>query len=189
LRLSLACAEFILHRDGRIRSISFTVSQAGVVRGALKALGDTSDYAFLDVGCGKGRAAIVASEFPFREITGIELSAELADIARRNVEKMSQRFPGRRPITIRTGNALDLALPPGKSVLYMYHPFGREVMERFAAKLESALEAPEVCGCHSIRSVRNWLRTGRERHGSDLAKRPACAPYAARPDRTENRCS
>jgi len=130
--------------SGFVRAYGYVGSQAGVVRGALKALGDTRDYAFVDVGCGKGRVAIVASEFPFREITGIELSPELADIARRNVEKMSQRFPGRPPITIRTGNVLDFALPPGKSVLYMYHPFGREVMKRFAAKLESALEAPDA---------------------------------------------
>jgi SAM-dependent methyltransferase len=130
--------------SGSVGSYGYGGSQAGVVRGALKALGDTRDYAFVDVGCGKGRVAIVASEFPFREITGIELSAELADIARRNVEKMSQRFPGRPPIAIRTGNALDFELPPGKSVLYMYHPFGREPMKRFATKLESALEAPDA---------------------------------------------
>jgi SAM-dependent methyltransferase len=119
-------------------------SQAGVVRDALKALGDTRDYSFVDLGCGKGRVTIVASEFPFREITGIELSPELADIARRNVEKMSRRFPGRPPITIRAGNALDFALPPGKSVIFIYHTFGRELMKQFAAKLESALDAPDA---------------------------------------------
>src|SRR4029077_1295933 len=124
--------------------IGYAGSQAGVVRGALSALGDTRDYVFIDVGCGKGRAAIAASEFPFREIIGIELSAELADIARRNVLKISERFPDRPPIAIHAGNALDFSLPPRKSVIYTYHALGRELMKRFVAKLESALDAPDA---------------------------------------------
>jgi len=135
-----------IHADPKLAAaiIGYAGSQAGVVRGALGALGDTRDYAFIDVGCGKGRAAIAASEFPFREIIGIELSAELADIARRNVLKISERFPDRPPIAIHAGNALDFSLPPRKSVIYTYHALGRELMKRFVAKLESALDAPDA---------------------------------------------
>jgi SAM-dependent methyltransferase len=138
-----------IHTDQKLAAAisGYAGSQPGVIRSALSALGDTRDYVFIDIGCGKGRAAIAASEFPFREIIGVELSAELANIARRNILKISQRFPDRPPITIHTGNALDFALPPCKSVIYMYHPLGRELMKRFAAKLETALDvagAPEM---------------------------------------------
>jgi len=177
-----------IHADPKLAAaiIGYAGSQAGVVRGALSALGDTRDYVFIDVGCGKGRAAIVASEFPFREIIGIELSAELANIARGNVFKISERFPDRPPITIHTCNALDFAPPPRKSVIYMYHSLGRELMKRFAAKfgiragcsgctgdilglLQSGFwrgsgcitcVEPLVRRCHSLRSLRNWLWTG-----------------------------
>jgi hypothetical protein len=132
-----------IHADPKLAAAinGYAGSQAGVVRMALSALSDTSDYVFIDIGCGKGRAVIVASEFPFREIIGIELSTELANIARRNVWKISQRFPDRPPITIHAGNALDFALPPRKAVIYMYHSLGLELMKRFAAKLESTLDA------------------------------------------------
>ena len=135
-----------IHADPKLAAaiIGYAGSQAGVVRGALSALGDTRDYVFIDVGCGKGRAAIAASEFPFREIIGIELSAELANIARRNVLKISERFPDRPPIAIHAGNALDFSLPPRKSVIYTYHALGRELLKRFVAKLESALDAPDA---------------------------------------------
>lgn len=50
---------------------------------------DLAPYTFVDIGSGKGAAVMMASEFPFRRSVGIELSAELIAIARRNVEKFN----------------------------------------------------------------------------------------------------
>src|SRR5262245_35460876 len=41
---------------------------------------DPREYAFLDLGCGKGRVLLVAAQRPFRKIVGVEISAELAAI-------------------------------------------------------------------------------------------------------------
>src|SRR5579871_5889958 len=38
------------------------------------------DYSLFDLGCGKGRVLLLAAEYPFRSITGIELHAGLARI-------------------------------------------------------------------------------------------------------------
>jgi len=37
--------------------------------------GAISEYSFIDLGCGKGRAVMMASEFPFRQVIGVERSA------------------------------------------------------------------------------------------------------------------
>src|SRR5215469_1881738 len=37
-----------------------------------------TDYTFLDIGAGKGRAVLLASEFPFRQVIGVELNPALA---------------------------------------------------------------------------------------------------------------
>lgn len=50
-----------------------------------------SDYAFLDLGCGKGRIVLLASEYPFRQVTGVELHPGLAAIARRNLRLWTAR--------------------------------------------------------------------------------------------------
>src|SRR5208283_3490988 len=42
-------------------------------------------YTFIDIGAGKGRGLLVASEFHFRKVVGIELNPALAAIARSNV--------------------------------------------------------------------------------------------------------
>ena len=44
-----------------------------------------SSYTFIDVGAGKGRGLLVASEYHFRTVIGIELNPSLAGVARANV--------------------------------------------------------------------------------------------------------
>ena len=46
---------------------------------------DFENYTFVDLGSGKGRALLVASEFPFREVVGVEFARELHEIACKNV--------------------------------------------------------------------------------------------------------
>jgi hypothetical protein len=46
---------------------------------------DYPEWDFVDLGAGKGRALFVASRFAFRKIIGVELSADLCAIARRNI--------------------------------------------------------------------------------------------------------
>ena len=35
------------------------------------------DFTFIDIGCGKGRALLIAAQFPFRHLLGVEISTEL----------------------------------------------------------------------------------------------------------------
>src|SRR5580704_1214897 len=44
-----------------------------------------SSYTFIDIGAGKGRGLLVASEYHFRKVVGIELNPALAATARENV--------------------------------------------------------------------------------------------------------
>src|SRR5450755_1309381 len=41
-------------------------------------------YTFLDIGAGKGRGLLVASEYHFKKVVGIELNPALAAIGRKN---------------------------------------------------------------------------------------------------------
>ena len=116
-------------------------SQPSVVRRALNALGAVSDCTFVDLGCGKGRALAVATEFPFRQICGVELSPALAAQARSNAAALAKRLPGRALLTIAEANVVDFALPPGKLVLFNYHAFGPEIVAELVRKLEAALKA------------------------------------------------
>ena len=47
---------------------------------------DYSRYVFIDIGSGMGRALLMASEFPFKQLVGIELSPTFHQIAQQNVQ-------------------------------------------------------------------------------------------------------
>ncbi|HWE85341.1 MAG TPA: class I SAM-dependent methyltransferase [Terracidiphilus sp.] len=95
------------------------------------------DYAFIDLGCGKGRVLLLASELPFRSVVGIELDPQLARIAHRNVHRWLRRPRACRRITVERGDVLDLQLPAGPVVLFLFNSFSADVlaplMERLAA--------------------------------------------------------
>jgi hypothetical protein len=106
---------------------------------------DFQRFDFVDVGSGKGRALLLASDYPFREIVGIELSPELDRIARANVARYAEVTEGvdsgmRRPsvITIQ-GDAAELLWPPAPLVVYMWNAFTLPVMERVFENLRVSL--------------------------------------------------
>jgi hypothetical protein len=132
-----------IHPDRSLtaRIIPYIGSDPGVIRGALTALGNIDDYTLVDLGCGKGRAVVIGSEFPFRAITGIELSTKLANTARKNAAVVARTFPNRPGITIHEANVTEFQLPKGKLVLFLYHAFGRELLAQLLTKLESSLRS------------------------------------------------
>src|ERR1700760_2411871 len=55
---------------------------------------DLQHFDFVDIGSGKGRALLLATDYPFRKIVGIELSPELDRIARANVARFAEVAAG-----------------------------------------------------------------------------------------------
>jgi SAM-dependent methyltransferase len=116
-------------------------SQPSFVRAAIAALPAPQSFTFIDLGCGKGRALIVASEVGFQHIIGIELSPGLAEIGRKNARIIETKFPARTPISVQVGDASTFQFPSGNIVVYIYNPFGREVLTKVLAALEAAIVA------------------------------------------------
>src|SRR5271154_1163699 len=86
--------------DSVKKNAGYVGSQPSIIRRALNAIPNHNEAVFIDVGCGKGRALVVASEFPFRSIIGVELSPELAELAEENSQVVARNFSKRPPITI-----------------------------------------------------------------------------------------
>jgi SAM-dependent methyltransferase len=112
------------------------------------------EYTFLDLGCGKGRAVLLASELGFREAVGVELNLGLVDIARANAAIWTAAGRARSPIRIECRDATEVEWPLGPCLVYLYNPFAEKVMlavveamgERFGDKrdeLEIVYQKPE----------------------------------------------
>jgi len=126
-------------KEARAHAIPYAGSQPSIVRAALDALPPLQSFTFVDLGCGKGRPLLVASEFPFRDIIGVELSAALVAIAERNAELIAQRFPQRTPIRIICADATQFQFPAGNLVIFMYNPFGSEAVATVAEAVDAAI--------------------------------------------------
>jgi SAM-dependent methyltransferase len=94
---------------------------------------------FVDVGCGKGKALLLALQAGFRRLLGVELSADLAEIANRNLA----RVVAARGITaehrVVAEDATRFEFPPEPAVLFLYHPFGERVLDAVLDNLEGSL--------------------------------------------------
>jgi predicted RNA methylase len=86
------------------------------------------DYTFLDLGCGKGRAVLLASEVGFREVVGVELNDGLVEIARANARIWTAAGRARSPIRIECKDAAGVEWPSGPCLVYFYNPFAEQVM-------------------------------------------------------------
>ena len=96
-------------------------------------------FAFVDLGSGKGRALLVASEFPFAKIVGVELSSELHAIAEKNIELYRPPLQPCRNIELRRENAAAFVFPSVPLVLFMFNPFGEETIRRVLENLALSL--------------------------------------------------
>jgi len=137
----VSALELPLDQAARVHAICYAGSQPSVLRAALAMLPGVNACTFLDLGCGKGRALLVASELPFRDILGVELSPSLAAIARSNAARIAERHPQRTAVRVVVADASAFPLPAGDLVLFLYHPFGAELVARVVDGVEAALAA------------------------------------------------
>ncbi len=113
-------------------------SQPSTVERIVREIDQPRDYAFIDVGCGKGRVLAIASRLGFRRVIGIEMSPELCRAAVENSQRLAQSSPGGTGIEVVQKNAADYAMPGGNLLVFLYNPFGAEVMASFRRTLEAA---------------------------------------------------
>jgi SAM-dependent methyltransferase len=97
-----------------------------------------ADYTFVDLGCGKGRAVLLASEFRFREVVGVELNPSLAAIAQANADLWTAAGKARCPIRIEQADAAEFSWPAGPSVVFLFNPFSATVMQRVIDRITAA---------------------------------------------------
>jgi SAM-dependent methyltransferase len=101
------------------------------------------DFTFIDFGSGKGRALLLASEYPFKRIIGLEFSPELHRIAEDNIKRYQS--PTQRCKNIQSLNAdfATFAIPAEPLVLFFFDPCrGRVLADVIAGITRSLLSCP-----------------------------------------------
>lgn len=82
--------------------------------------------AFVDFGCGKGRVLLLATEYRYERIVGVEFSAQLCEVARTNVLRYCSPQEGR--VEVLNEDATRYAFQDDETVLFFFNPFREVVM-------------------------------------------------------------
>jgi len=121
---------------------------------------------FLDVGAGKGRAMLLASQFPFLRVEGIELNPILAAIAQANISLWHNDLQAAAlsPFALHHADATTHPLPPEPTLAFLFHPFELPILRRFLRHVESS---------QATHSKPFDLLYANAEHGSLLDRHPA----------------
>jgi SAM-dependent methyltransferase len=94
-----------------------------------------AEFTFVDLGSGKGRTLLMAADYPFGRIVGVELLPELHAVALENIRKCAARCEAI------CGDARDFVFPPEPTVLYLFNPLPEPGLAKVIANLEHSLQA------------------------------------------------
>src|SRR5579863_4945310 len=100
---------------------------------------DFRDFTFIDLGSGKGRTLLMASDYPFRRIVGVELLPALHGIAVENLSHYKNAAQKCFSLEAICTDANEFALPDEPLVVYMFNPLPESGMRRVCANLERSL--------------------------------------------------
>ena len=144
-RYGSSCLSWNLPSIGRERTPeihAYEAAPAWLIQEILRSLPLQPDrFAFVDMGSGKGRALLVASEWPFAKIVGVELSKELHQIAEDNIKQYRPAALRGEAFSLICMNAVDYTFGPEPLVLFLFNPFGEDSVSRILANLKSSLIA------------------------------------------------
>jgi SAM-dependent methyltransferase len=120
---------------------SYQPIEADIFREIINTLAiDFNQHTFIDIGSGKGRALLLASEFPFRRIIGIELLPELNRIAEENIGKFSNAQGRTMAFESVCGDATEFKFPDEPLVVYLFHPLTEAGFRKVLVNLQSSLK-------------------------------------------------
>ncbi len=122
-------------------------------------------FTFIDIGSGKGRTLLMASQYPFRKIVGVELIPELHHAAEKNVARYHLRSrpaelrpagsqqEGAGPLNLRPGSsqqvtpidtlcmdARNFIFPERPLVVYLFNPLPEAALRQVMRNLEESFE-------------------------------------------------
>ena len=88
---------------------------------------------FLDIGCGKGRAMMVAAHYDFKKITGVEINLDYCTSLSEKAIEYQTEFNCRFEIIC--NDASEYHIPDDVQTIFFYNPFKETIMRKVVANI------------------------------------------------------
>lgn len=126
--------------------------------GALASLGiDFDGFTFVDVGSGKGKLLLLASDYPFAQIVAVEYAPGLHAVARRNIAVYRSSRQRCQTIESVLADALHYELPRGPIVCFMFNAMESAALKAWLERTDEDLggrSEPAYLVYSNLRSIR-----------------------------------
>ncbi len=94
-----------------------------------------AQYTFVDYGCGKGRALLLASDYPFAQIIGVDCVPGLIAIARSNIAAYRSASQQCCRLDLVTCDAREFSPPATPTIFFLYNPFDGVILSEVLARI------------------------------------------------------
>ena len=98
------------------------------------------EFIFVDLGSGKGRTLLMASDYPFKQILGVELLDSLHEIAVENIGKYRNASQRCFRLESTCCDAAQFVFPPEATVLYLFNPLPASGLAQVVKNIECSLQ-------------------------------------------------
>ncbi len=116
---------------------SLSPSTVSAVRWSLRPLPiDPRTASFIDLGSGTGRALLVAADYHFKHVIGVEQVAELHETANENLGQLSEDFLRCSWLENRLGDATAYALPVDNLVIYLNNDWSSAALDKILSHIK-----------------------------------------------------
>jgi SAM-dependent methyltransferase len=99
---------------------------------------DFRQFTFIDVGSGKGRTLLMAADYPFRAVMGVEIVPELHAAAQKNINAYKSDSQRCFAIESHCADARTFNFPSGSLLLYLFNPLPEAGLTKMLSRLEQA---------------------------------------------------
>jgi hypothetical protein len=100
---------------------------------------DFREFTFIDMGSGKGRVLLMAADYPFRRILGVELFPALNNAAQENLNAYKSDSQRCFALEAVCGDARVFIFPEEPIVLYLFNPLPESGLIEMMANLDRSL--------------------------------------------------
>ena len=97
-----------------------------------------TSFTFIDMGSGRGRMLLLASQRSFRRIIGVEFAVELHKTALENIRRFPKERMACEDVTALYGDAATFVFPLEPLIVYFYNPFSEVIMEQVVGNLSAS---------------------------------------------------
>jgi hypothetical protein len=119
---------------------------------------DYKKFHFIDLGSGKGRAIMLASFYPFKSVTGVEIASNLHQVAIHNIENLQNSKKNIcKKISSINSDVLDYIVPEGDKIFFLYNPFDSKILKIFLDKLENQIKPDQKIFFIYFNPLRGYL--------------------------------